>query len=105
MNADEREGLPPQRSRARGEAAARRARPRARMRGRCPTVACRTIARRPRRIASRQGAAQRRSRKRGGPMTLLRFIAIAIVFVLLLAVSLQNTEMATIRLFTFYVWQ
>jgi uncharacterized integral membrane protein len=38
-------------------------------------------------------------------MSLLRFIIIAIVFILLLAVSLQNADPVTVRLFTLYAWQ
>ena len=38
-------------------------------------------------------------------MSLLRFVIIAIVFILLLAVSLQNADPVTVRLFTLYAWQ
>jgi uncharacterized integral membrane protein len=38
-------------------------------------------------------------------MSLLRFIVIVIVFILLLAVSLQNADLVTVRLFTLYAWQ
>ncbi len=39
------------------------------------------------------------------PMTVLRWLVIAVVFIALLFVSLQNADPVTLRLFTLYTWQ
>jgi len=38
-------------------------------------------------------------------MSVLRFLFIAIVFIALLFISLQNADPVTLRLFTLYTWQ
>ena len=38
-------------------------------------------------------------------MTVLRWIFISVVFIALLFISLQNADLVTLRIFTFYTWQ
>ena len=38
-------------------------------------------------------------------MSVLRWIFVAIIFIVLLFISLQNADPVTLRVFTFYTWQ
>ena len=38
-------------------------------------------------------------------MSVLRWIVVAVVFIALLSISLQNADPVTLRVFTFYTWQ
>src|SRR5690348_7038079 len=57
--------------------------------------------------AASVGGSYKHRRKRGSPhpMSLLRWIVIAVVFVVLLFVSLQNAQTVTLQVFDLYSWQ
>jgi lipopolysaccharide assembly protein A len=38
-------------------------------------------------------------------MTVVRWIVVSAIFIVLLIISLQNADLVTVRVFTFYTWQ